>query len=376
MMQQAFRRKRWWVQGLGVAVAVTLLACGGADPEPQPEPQPEPEPAPVTPIAHAQVLEAQEQTPLSITLEGEAGPGESVVYTLERTPKYGQLEGTPPEVTYVPPEGFFGIDVFSFSVAVGERRSSEAVVLVEVLNTPFYSITRGSTSTESLLHHTGPRGEVTLVGATGHALISLKFDPTDGTLYATTRRDDFEEKCDNCLVTLDLETGAASVVAPLTEAGELRGPVPSIAFTSDGSLYGWSEYGDDPVKIDKVTGELTVLGESGVSSWGHGMWTTPDDTLWFLNGDGDVYTVAADTGVVTLVHEPSVLEASHLYPQFDLQLRGDRNPVTGRYWGVLGNSANHIIQAVIDAEQARYVAGTPLVGPPLTHNLAFVPLAP
>src|SRR5690606_3686874 len=183
-------------------------------------------------------------------------------------------------------------------------------------------------------------------------------------------------KCNNCLVTLDLETGAATVVAPLLEAAMAHGPVPSLAFTSDGSLYGWSEDGDDPVKIDKVTGEVTVLGDSGVSSWGHGMWTTPDDTLWFINGDGDVYTVAPDTGVVTLVHEPSVLEESHPNPQLDLQLRGDRNPVTGRYWGVLSNSALNIVQAVIDAEQARFIAGTPFVGPPLTHNLAFAPLTP
>ena len=358
-----------WGRYLGMVGAVTLLACGATQPEPQPEPQP------VTPIAHSQMLEMFEGTSLPITLEGEVGPEASATFTIEEAPRFGQLEGTPPNLTYVPDEGYLGLDVFSFSVSDGERGSSASVVAVDVLNTPFYAITRGSESRQSILQRVGTRGEVTEIGPTGHALITLKFDPTDGTLYAITRGDDFEAACDNCLVTLDLETGAATVVAPLTLGDESHGPVPSIAFLSDGSLYGFSEQGDDMVKIDKATGAVEVFEDSGIDSWGHGMWTTPDDTLWFLNGDGAVYTLDPATGIPTLIHGYEVLTESFGDGRSEVQVRGDRNPNTGRYWGVVDN-AGTIAQTEIDGEQARSIRGSPIFVGELTHNLAFPPSAP
>lgn len=351
--------------------AVTLLACGTTEPEPEPEP----EPPPVTPIAHSQILEMYEGTSLPITLEAEVGPDANATFTIEASPRFGQLEGTLPNVTYVPSEGFVGLDLFSFSVSDGERRSSASVVAVEVLHTPFYAITRGSSATQSILQRVGTRGEVTEIGPTGHALITLKFDPTDGTLYAVTRGQDFEGTCNNCLVTLDLETGAATVVAPLMVGASSHGPVPSIAFLSDGTLYGFSEGSDDMVKIDKETGTVEVLGDSGLSSWGHGMWTTPDDILWFINGDGSVHTLDPATGVPTLIHESEVLVESFGGERIEVQVRGDRNPNTGRYWGVLDNSGS-VAQTAIDREQARHLQGPLMFVGELTHNLAFPPAAP
>src|SRR5690606_12348389 len=166
--------KRWW-RYVGVVGAVTLLACGGTEPEPEPEPEPQP----VTPIAHSQFLEVYEGTSLTITLAGEVGPDANATFTIEAAPRLGQLEGNPPNLTYVPNDGFLGLDVFSFSDAYGERRSSASVVAVEVLNTPFYVITRGSAEQQSSLQRIGSRGEVTEIGPTGHALTTLKIDPTD-----------------------------------------------------------------------------------------------------------------------------------------------------------------------------------------------------
>lgn len=368
MTSQMFGNRQVWSRYVGAVSLVALLACGGSEPV-----EPEPTPDPVTPIAHSQRLERYEGAPITITLAGEAGPDDTLSFTVEEGPQHGVLEGTAPELTYVPDEGFHGFDVFSFSVNVGERRSTTALVVVEVLSAPYYSITRGAEDRESLLHYTGPRGEVTEIGATGHALISLKFDPSTGVLYAATRGRDFEGRCDNCLVTLNPETGAATVVGPLDADGSSYGPMPSLAFLSDGSLYGVTEASDDLVKIDKATGAVTPLENSALSTWGHGMWTTPDDTLWFINGDAAVYTLDPLTGLATPIHEASVL-AEQLPENGDPYVRGDRNPYTGAYVGVIALDGMKIGQTRIDAEQARYIRSTE--GPhPLTHNLAFAPRA-
>ena len=69
-----------------------------------------------------------------------------------------------------------------------------------------YVITRGGGgSTSSLYVYDLISGTATLVGDTGHALVSLAVDPTDGTLYSTVRgftgESDYDPGgCDGCLV--------------------------------------------------------------------------------------------------------------------------------------------------------------------------------
>ena len=358
---------------LGLVSALLLAACGG------PKPSPTPPPDPVTPVAHGRSVEVNEGTPEAITLAGEAGPDDALTFTIVEPPANGTLSGTPPALTYVPNPNYLGADAFTFTVSTGDRTSAPATIEIEVLNAPFYTITRGGgDAPTSKLYHTNGKGETALVGDTGHALITIKADPTNGRLYAATRVLDVEGGCNSCLVTLDRDTGAATVVGPFDHDGDPLteyGAVASIAFTSGGTLYGFSEHSDDLVTIDKATGSVTAM-ESDLSSWAHGMWTDANDTIWFLNGGGDVYTLNAATGEATQIHAWDVLAESYgTDPELEFALRGDRNPLTGSYWGVPpANEADlpaGLHRVEINLEVARYIDSPSIVVPELAHNLAF-----
>lgn len=162
-----------------------------------------------------------------------------------------------------------------------------------------YAISRGSGSTTSSLYTYDPiTNEATLVGDTGHALITIKYNPQDGLLYGLTRDGDTttaDVPCDNCLMTLDLDTGAATEVVALES-----GPHPSMAWLTDGSLYTWTEFSDIFTSVDTTTGEWTALGTT-LSSWGHAMCSSNEDEIFWINGDGTTYMIDSADGARTLL---------------------------------------------------------------------------
>lgn len=263
-------------------------------------------------------------------------------------------------------------------LVAGVLSACATVAGVVTTNSAFYAITRGNDTVSSSLYMVSAQGEATLIGDTGHSLVSIKVDPTDGTLYATTRQTD-SGGCNNCLVTLNTTTGAATVVGTLEhDADPLTddGPVPSIAFTSNGDMYGWTEDGDDAVSIDKTTGVVTILGDSGVSSYGHGMWTDMSDTLWFINGNGDVYTVDKGTGAVTMIHAGADIAAdAGLAYSGDLMVRGDIDAASGEYWGVGtgygATTASAVVRMDIDMASASYLGPADVDVITNIHNIAF-----
>lgn len=350
---------------LGVIAGMATLGCGGA---PEPEPIVE-----VTPIAHASSVSVKEGRDVEVTLTGEAGPEASLVFKVVEHPAHGSLSGTAPALTYTPDANFLGRDSFTFTVSDGGRTSTAARIDVEVLNAPYYTFTRGSESHESALYFTNERGEVRLIGNTGHALVGIKVDPTDGVIYATTRSDDFNYHCNNCLVTLDAETGAATVVGTFS-VQTAHSALPGLAFTSDGSLYGVTR--QRVYKIDKTSGAAAHVGPTNVDLTGFGMWVDAEDTLWLLNSDSTVYTLDVTDGSVTLVHEGEVLmESAGVSNTSNVALRGDRNPDTNVYWGVTPNwtgSSAGVSRLDIDGETAAYIDVARVESVVGVHNLAFV----
>jgi len=144
-------------------------------------------------------------------------------------------------------------------------------------------------------------------GSTGFGITGLAIHPLDGELYGVTTAPSGDPRF---LVRIDRATGAAAPV------GALGGVVADITFTPEGTLYGWSESSDDLVTIDLVTGAMTVVGESGISSSGSGLaYDAANDRLLLApqSGVGALFIVDRATGVVTelsTLNGPSVQVAA------------------------------------------------------------------
>lgn len=151
------------------------------------------------------------------------------------------------------------------------------------------------TSPPSNLYRLDPAtGATTSLGGTGYAITGLAQDPTTGVLYGVSSQGSPIAPLE--LLTLNPTTGAATPVGPL---GEQR--VADISFDSQGRLFGWSEFGDELVSIDKGSGAATIVGPSGINTAGSGSSFDRNDTYWLMGfkEGGAFYTVDTATGVPT-----------------------------------------------------------------------------
>jgi Ca2+-binding RTX toxin-like protein len=139
------------------------------------------------------------------------------------------------------------------------------------------------------------------LGPIGFQVTGLAFDPTTGILYGSTTSQDPNEP--GSLIRINVATGAGTLVGAAGTriiTGCDTGTA-DITFTTDGTLYGWTECTDDLVQINKATGVGTTIG-TGTGSAGSGLSADPDNnTLWLTpdNDDGDYGTVDKTTGVFT-----------------------------------------------------------------------------
>lgn len=86
------------------------------------------------PTAQADQLTTAEDTPLSITLQGQDIDGDALTYVIDTPPANGMLSGQGATRTYVPNTNFNGQDTFRFHVEDGQ--ASSAVVTVTITVTP------------------------------------------------------------------------------------------------------------------------------------------------------------------------------------------------------------------------------------------------
>jgi hypothetical protein len=103
---------------------------------------------------------------------------------------------------------------------------------------------------------------VTVVAPVGDALSGMAFDPTDGTLYASSSG---EADVRDALFTVDKVTGATTLIG-VTGSG---GAIPGLCFDAAGDLYGVKGGGNklnDLLLLDKTTGAATVIGSTGLYS--------------------------------------------------------------------------------------------------------------
>jgi hypothetical protein len=147
---------------------------------------------------------------------------------------------------------------------------------------------------------------VRTVGPIGFGVTGLAIDPTTGTLYGTTGRNTGPGTgpSPGSLVTINRETGAGTLIGKLVPSSSPGDPAADITFTPDGTLYGWLEPDTDSlVTIDKASGLATVVGESGLSTYGSGLASNASGVLFFA-GEGEqgpLRTVDRNTGLTTEV---------------------------------------------------------------------------
>ncbi len=179
------------------------------------------------------------------------------------------------------------------------------------------------------------------IGPVGYRVNGLEYDHVTAKLFATTSSGD--ANFPDGLIEIDLATGAGTPIG--AGAGML---VNNPTVNSAGDLYAWTENSDDLVRLDKTTGVATVVGDSLLDSWEHGLAFAPDGRLFFVNGDGEIFTIDPATGVGT-TFAPGAARAHH----------GDFHPVTGLYWGIdeLGTGPKSF--RVIDMDAKTVAFGLP-----------------
>jgi DNA-binding beta-propeller fold protein YncE len=139
------------------------------------------------------------------------------------------------------------------------------------------------------------------IGPVGFAVTGLAVDPADGTLYATTGRATAGGAPNpGSLITIDRTTGAGTLVGDLRPDTETAG---DITFTPDGALFGWLQpTSNDLATIDKSTGAASIVGNSGITTVGSGLASSPDGVLYHAAlDDGPLWTINRATGAATVV---------------------------------------------------------------------------
>lgn len=281
-----------------------------------------------------------------------AATGEFLVQTVTSTDPYqGCVYGT--ETTLIgTDDGEGGGTAGDGELQPGEVDASYAECL-KMPNPPMYAISHGQASYPSDLYTYDPATNASeYVGPLDHSLITIKVNPADGELYGMTRGNGNYGGCDGCLVRIDPETAQSVEVQQFTYGGGAVGAVASMAFLSDGELYGWTENGDDLIHMDIDTGVATYAG-FGYNSAGHGMCATADDMILWYNHDGETFLIDPTDGTATDLGygEPHPTSTGGTTPK----VRGDCDPVTLEYIGTDGedqSSMSSVVTMQLDTDQA------------------------
>lgn len=85
------------------------------------------------PVARAQTVSVNEDTPLAITLTASDVEGDTLTYSVANPPAHGTLSGTAPNLSYQAATNYFGPDGFTFTVNDGLVDSAPALISLNVL---------------------------------------------------------------------------------------------------------------------------------------------------------------------------------------------------------------------------------------------------
>ncbi|HWD18993.1 MAG TPA: choice-of-anchor Q domain-containing protein [Verrucomicrobiae bacterium] len=86
----------------------------------------------VIPVAVAQSLVTEQNTPLPVTLTGSDSFNDAVTFSIDVSPAHGSLSGVAPNLVYTPANNYAGADSFSFHVNNGLHNSATAIISLSV----------------------------------------------------------------------------------------------------------------------------------------------------------------------------------------------------------------------------------------------------
>jgi len=95
------------------------------------------------PVANAQSIATQQDTPVAIALSGFDVDGDLLSFSVIEEPLNGALSGTAPDLVYTPVVGFIGEEAFSYVVSDGELTSESSQVVVSVSRTNHQPVADG-----------------------------------------------------------------------------------------------------------------------------------------------------------------------------------------------------------------------------------------
>ncbi|MEK7683839.1 MAG: Ig-like domain-containing protein, partial [Verrucomicrobiota bacterium] len=104
------------------------------------------------PVANGQVVVADEDGAVGVTLSGTDVEGNTLAFAILAGPSHGSLSGTAPNLTYTPTPNFNGADAFTFKVHDGQADSATATISISV--TPVNDAPVAQAQTQSTLEDT------------------------------------------------------------------------------------------------------------------------------------------------------------------------------------------------------------------------------
>ncbi len=84
------------------------------------------------PVAKAENITTQEDTPVPITLLASDPDGDNLIYTIVSHPSHGLLSSTMPNTIYTPNNNYFGSDSFSYKVSDGKNESAITNISISI----------------------------------------------------------------------------------------------------------------------------------------------------------------------------------------------------------------------------------------------------
>lgn len=172
-------------------------------------------------------------------------------------------------------------------------------------------------------------GNATLIGPTGFYFCrGMDFQPGTNVLFAGC----FDETDSPVLVIIDILSGNGTLVGPLNTDGFLQ----DFSFSGDGTLYGYfrAKVSNFLARIDIHTGEVTFIGNSGLSGEGNGIGFDQINELFLVQTDmiPSLYLLNQSSGLAGLVTDLTLPPLDEGFPVMNSL---DLNPETNVMFGSL-----------------------------------------